>query len=539
MTDQHIQSGSQLSRVQECVRDAALHYIDKIRIPSNNEFRKLLGSRIHKINEEYVRHGHEPDETEMMWRPAFNPRTGLTSHKPVFPGQIAAAGFHLLKRGPHGTEGWFTETSIKGVTLPSGIQLTGDMDLAIPELDELRDYKTTTDFGYALTPDSLLTGIQSNLYQHAWFAAIDRGAIKADPKIVNLHWVYLLTKGRPRSHSVRAVGTREQNAAFVDNLDRTLAQPWIGLRKSRTSGYLLPPTGLATGKCEKYNGCAYRGTHCRPTVEESIRYGQALHAQLKGGTDMSGFDLAAILSQGQANQAALAAVPPPSGFGPAPGTNPFGAPAAPVSAPVAPALAGRPSYWMPGDAMNEIQEFAAAKGKPLSFIANAADNPPPPEVAAQYDLAPKPEAGFLNPPEAKTVVPAANPEIAASLAGITPQTPAAALDRDKLKAQCIAAGVPGITQSSRHSAETLAKMLAEHSARPSVPPAPTPVQAAPLAGAYTQAMTEAFTAAQFEPSASVSPVATMPPSLDMSALADAVADRVVARIAAALGTLAK
>jgi len=529
VTDQHVQSGSQLNRVQECVRDAAFHYIDKIRIPSNNEFSKVLGSRIHKINEEYVRQGHEPDETEIMWRPALNPRTGFTSHKPVFPGQIAAAGFHLLKRGPHGTEGWFTETSIKGVTLPSGIQLTGDMDLAIPELDELRDYKTTSDFGYALTPDGLLTGIQSNLYQHAWFAAIDRGAVKADPKIVNLHWVYLLTKGRPRSHSVRAIGMRGLNAAFVDNLDRTLAQPWVGLRQSRTSGYLLPPTGLATGKCEKYNGCAYRGTHCRPTVEESIRYGQALHAQLKGGTDMSGFDLAAILSQGQANQAALAAVPPPSGFGPAPGANPFGAPVSSPSAPAAaPALAGRPSYWVPGDAMNEIQEFAAAKGKPLSFIANAADNPPPPEVAVQYDLAPKPESGFLNPPEAATVIPAANPEIAASLAGIASTTPAAALDRDKLKAECIAAGVPGITQSSRHSAETLAKMLAEHSARPSAP-APASLAPASLAPAPAPASTPEW----------VAPVATMPPSLDMSALADAVADRVVARIAAALGALAK
>lgn len=64
------------------------------------------------------------------------------------------------------------------------------------------------------------------------------------------------------------------------------------------------------------------------------------------------------------------------------------APSAPAPAPSAPAPAPV-DYWQPGDDLNDVQEYLQTKGKPLSLIALAADNPPPEDIAKSYDDAPK------------------------------------------------------------------------------------------------------------------------------------------------------
>jgi hypothetical protein len=67
-----------------------------------------------------------------------------------------------------------------------------------------------------------------------------------------------------------------------------------------------------------------------------------------------------------------------------------------ITPPAAPA-------WRPGDPMNAAQEYQHAQGKPWSVIANAADNPPTPEVAASYD------AHFQAPPATAPAAPVAAP----------------------------------------------------------------------------------------------------------------------------------
>ena len=57
--------------------------------------------------------------------------------------------------------------------------------------------------------------------------------------------------------------------------------------------------------------------------------------------------------------------------------------AAPTEAPNA---VDEPEYWQPGDPLNDVQEFLKMKGKPLSFIAMNADNPPPDDIAKSYDV---------------------------------------------------------------------------------------------------------------------------------------------------------
>lgn len=467
-----IQSASQLKLVKACVRQAGLKYIDKVRLAENHDSREL-GKKIHAINQAYVRHGTEPDLTEIFWKRTLNPHTGLWASKPIFPGQVAAASFPLLRRGPLGVEQWYTETKIDGLTLPSGIPLRGDIDLAIAEFPqlEIRDYKTTSDFKYGLTEAELLTDIQTQLYGYAGFAAIDRQSIRVqDLSALTVHWQYLLTKGKPRSHSVRALITREHNAIQVDKIDQ-LAQGWVQIRRKGTPGAQLPPTGLATGECSKF--CPYVGTkHCVITPEDAIRY--------SGGTNV---DLASLLNAKVASQQTLTQVTPPAGLTGAPASNPF------LAAPT------RPSFWMPGDPLNDLQEYAKGKGKPDSFLATLADNPPPNEVAAGYDA--KVESGTFNPPEAQGMIPAANPAAQALLQapqGVATAPVAAETeggDFAALKARAQALGI--LPEGKNLKTAGIKKLLAEYDAKGpatvQVPPGASMSQHLP---AVVQAVTNPF-----------------------------------------------
>lgn len=450
----YVQSASQLELVIGCIRAAALRYNDRVRIEASEKslFRKQLGKRIHTINERYVRFGEDPDPFETLQEPITNPATGLTRYVPVYPGQVARAGFHLLQRGPHGTQNWLTETKIK-VQLPSGIWVQGDMDLAILG-QEFRDYKTTTDFKYALLGDGeppaeektyLRDDTQYNIYSWAWLQTYQ------DLTHAPGHWVYLRTKGKPDSHSVHAAISREENREKILQLD-TIAKPWVEIRKKKTQGAQLPPTGLATGRCNKYNGCEYRGTvHCQITIDDVREY---------GGINMT-VDFEALLEQHtQAQQQMQAVTPPP--------------------APQAPA---RPAYWMPGDALNAVQRHWQERGAPLSMLALMADNIPPPEVAKTYDSAPAPQAAPVNPFTAPTAAQPqppveagfVNPPESAGLPAVTqPPAPvqqpasqassAEKAQRQVLKDRCVQLGlcdsssklgIPGLTELLRKAGQAV------------------------------------------------------------------------------------
>ncbi len=447
-------SASQLDHVRKCVRSAALHYTDHIRSLGQDTFPMDLGKRIHEITCAYVRSGAEPDLYEVMVKPA--------NGKTFYPGQIASAAFPLLV--PNAGPGWYTETSIKGLTLPGGIPLTGDIDLAIATTGalEIRDYKSTSDFRWAKTESDLREDIQANLYAYAGFCAIDRGmfpGVSAD--VLDLHWQYLRTS-KPASHSVRVRLDRAANERFILRLERETAKPWVQLRLSKTPGKDLPPLGLATGRCSSHNGCPYRGTTCQVTVEDTLRYQEGMKVTT----------LQELLAARTASGQALTQVPPPASLAPAPTANPFAA-----------APAARPSYWMPGDPMNEDQEYFKAKGKPLSYLANIAENPPPPEVSATYDLAtvalPAVEAGVINPPEAAGMKPFANEEELAAAFPPAQATPASISNGQEmaefaaLKAECDRLGLNPEGKKLRTAGYR--KLLLEHKNGPFTPtPSPVP-----------------------------------------------------------------
>lgn len=180
------------------------------------------------------------------------------------------------------------------------------------------------------------------------------------------------------------------------------------------------------------------------------------------------------------------------------------APQAPETPPAAPAAPSAPQappsgYWKPGDPMNVAQQYMHGGGAPMSVVAQAADNPPPPEVGATYDT--PTESGKVNPPEAP---PTANPTPRPETGGGDDDKPTRtkeqaeaellgadleAMDRNAMKDLAVDCGL--VDSSCRDREKKLRKRLLEHrgtlAGQPAAPaPAPAP-QAPPQAPSVPEA----------------------------------------------------
>ena len=250
-------------------------------------------------------------------------------------------------------------------------------------------------------------------------------------------------------------------------------------------------------------------------------------------------DINAMIADLAAKQAAVGSIPAPAAYVPAP------APVAPLS---------RPSYWIPGDAMNAVQAQLQSLGMSLSVIASRADNPPPAELGAAYDKAVQApvERGFVNPPEAPPIA-AINPAAMAAMIPAPAPAPVSApastgakLDRDALKAEAMRRGLVG--SNCRLGAESLEKLLAsgtpevpppQPAVAPPAPPAPAVPTQLDLSVATYPARLEAAIVAQGgpyvppapAPSAIPVPVTAVMPD---DAVLDAIAERLFTRICRAL-----
>jgi hypothetical protein len=517
--DDFVLSPSQFDLFLECERAAGLDYIDGWRWTEAQDPHSsmALGDRIHDILEAFALTGQKPDLHEtFLVKGVFN---GKPWERLVYPGQIADAAICLIPPGAK------PESEVI-LTRPNGIRWKVKRDLRIAgAVPEVRDYKTTSDFKYVAEKD-LATDTQAQLYGWAEFVETPEATE------VLLHWQFLRTKGKPDSKSLYRTENRQHNEAQMQRIDAG-AERWIELRRKGARGEIrgadLQPTGLRTGKCDKHFGCPRRGVRCFVTTEE------LLGVQSMGAIE----DKIAALS---GRQAAIGNIPPPAGF-------------APVPAPVA---AARPSYWMPGDPMNDDQTYFASKGKPLSFIANMADVKPPAEVSASYDApavtpvavltGPPIERGFINgtAPGAPTHA-AVNPEQAAAFVNQgAPVAPApVGLDRGALKEEALALGL--VAQGSRLGAEALAKLIAGHKAAgggPDFSPATTAVRLEAAiekqpGGAYVPPPAPAQPTFHAGSLTSVpAPMAAIPAPATAVVdddLADRIADRVIARFRTLLG----
>jgi hypothetical protein len=473
---QPLLSVSQAGTFTECQRKWGFVYLDGKRPPPQAS--AALGSSVHGELELWNDHGKLPTSAIAL--------AGLP-HAPA-PG-IALSEHSFKLRTPHS---WWV----------GHIDLTYDLigSLYVPALEGeetvIHDWKTTADpKKWGKTPDQLVVDPQLNLYADYAFR---EGALRVSGK-----WCYLPTKGLAVAHPVRVVLARGQVSDVVGKLDET-ARDVQTLYRLRPKAEELKPNRNA---CSSYGGCPHR-TYCPHPIEELF----------SGGDTVSNPNpYAAFMTDVDTRLAAP------------------GQPPAPIMAtpPAPPAPPARPTYWIPGDEMNDTQKYMAAGGAPLAVIASAATVPPPPAVAATYgapaiathalapiappisqvlqELAqpvvlgrPVPEAGFINPPEAPKVAPAQPSEmpivpatVSQDAAPPSPPDDLDAMSRDQLKPLGISLGAFGADcrRQEPWMRDEIRKMRRAGQA------------GLPAQGAYTQAMTEEFTAAQFtQPPASPAPV---------------------------------
>jgi hypothetical protein len=435
-------SPTQYDRFLACERAAGLEYIDGYRSPENPHSAAACGDRIHDILERFVKFGERPNLQETFEvRGEYN---GRPWSRTVYVGQVADVAICLIP--PNAV----AETPLR-FTRPNGITWVGRRDLRIPGVPtaEVRDYKSTSDFKW-MDEKNLDTDTQATVYATAECEE------HPETKVVHLHWQFLRTKGKPDSKSLRLDVTRERAYERMAQLDDGAAR-WIELRRKGARGEIrggdLEPTGLKKGTCDKFDGCPHRGKGCILSTE------QLLNSTL-GDRSM---DVSAVLAGFTQKQQAVATIPAPAGFVPAP------------AAPTVAVQQTRPSFWIPGDPMNPAQEYFKGQGKPLSMIASAADAPPPAEVCASYDLpgvVTQPDP--INAPE-KPMIAAVNPATHAALSPVpAPVAEIEATDgeRDALKAEAVRLNL--VTSSSRLGAKALKDLISRAQSTPVPAPAVNP-----------------------------------------------------------------
>lgn len=390
----------------------------------------LVGERVHGMNEVYMATGVVPLSSDRLT--IFHKRR--QEHITYSPGEIWASGKHLLPPRERVTcEGRFRfSTAIHGE--PVWWQGAKDMEWQDETgLWHIGDLKTTVSFTYQKTADKLRLDWQANLYA---YELMERAGVQA----VALDWFTFITdpdkprECRPTSIVVLRPEVHKIVAALEDK-GRLLLAHYAGDQQALLAPHLPKNRGVP---CVAFGGCPYRGTACPEPSLSELFGDQPMSDNVY--TDFLG-SLKTRLPTPEKVIMIPVAPPPPPVFRP----------------------------WQPGDPLNETQQFMQGAGASLSAIANAADFPPSPEVAASYVAKPPPpvavqpplpvavqppppisrpsvEAGFINPPEAigKTA-PITPEELEAPVPSATPQTPPQAdeldtMERDDLKALGVSVG---------------------------------------------------------------------------------------------------
>jgi RecB family exonuclease len=232
-------SPSQLATFIECPRKWGWEKLENLR--SKQKPSAALGERVHKILEAWMTSGTPPNRDE----------TFLIEEKIYYPGQIAESGIHLLP--PPGSG--FVESMF------SWRIFNGRIDFAWkgPECPAVLDHKTTSNLGYAKTPEDLKTDPQAIIYASA---ALEETQAHA----VDLFWVYYKTSKPYKAERVHLRVSREYAAEQLRPLE-SLAHYMLDLRRSGTRAKDLPPNADA---CQNYGGCDFV-SHCSLSSQEIIR----------------------------------------------------------------------------------------------------------------------------------------------------------------------------------------------------------------------------------------------------------------------------
>lgn len=342
-----------------CEHKWSLQYQHLVTTPEDGS--TIVGSRVHKIAEDWLTFGTPPDDTEELT--VFHRRKN--KHVTYYPGQIFRPGMLLLP--PPGSvkveSGFKLTTDIHG----EPIWWRGAKDLEWTDsagLVWIGDHKTSISFSYQKSEADLRGDWQASLYA---LEAMNRLGVDR----LGLAWFTYITDPVKRRdcRAVRLVVERGPVTAVVSELERKGRVVLSRYQTARDTGKIAALTKNRNA-CGAYGGCGFENSpHCaRASIEDLFEGVTTVSNQYQN-----------FLNDVDAR---------------VPGAAP---------APVAPPPAVRPSYWMPGDPLNDTQQFLSQSGAKLSMVANSANVPPPPEVAQSYD---RPASVMLPPPPPVPSVPA-------------------------------------------------------------------------------------------------------------------------------------
>ncbi len=270
-------------------------------------------------------------------------RTGRAFDYSKESGHIAAAGLAYLPKPmslglevqkhfkmPSHTTQDFAYQGYMDLWLPKG---------GMPDLDGeypvVCDFKTTSNFRYAKTTETLATDVQAQLYAMNAFWETRAPA-------VDLVWLYFSTKGPRKVKRVHLRMFPDKVAAQFEKINTTAVE-MFGIRKAfealsqpeRAEDFVLHELPPNPDMCEVYGGCPYR-SRCNLSPDQIVDAHAAKHEAFRaqGNTlDMSNEDTVSLLASLRKRQApppvsVVGINPPESTLAPAPAVGVAAAPAA-------------------------------------------------------------------------------------------------------------------------------------------------------------------------------------------------------------------
>lgn len=368
-------SASEIEQFDLCQRRWAFIYIEQKRPPANES--AALGTRVHKILEQWLKDGTAPDT--------------LTDE-----GAIAASGLHLLP--PPRTPGLVTEEQFSFTSRRAWF--TGFKDFRYRDANGLLrvgDHKTTKSFTWAKSLEDILAHPQALIY------SIDEFFRNPNDDRLALDWIYYKTTGSKKAELRSQIVTKQTVAEmFFEHVD-----PVAGVitrmhdAPPGTSALEFEPDFRA---CDAFGGCAFLSI-CNPTPTQRVQAtmtqaGLSLADKLKA---MKNGRAPSPIHPPEAYQAPAAA-PMPAGYQPpqAPAAAPmlavpqFSLPT-PQGVPVAPMASMDPAlYQSPPQAVPQV-----AYAPP---VPQAAPPPPAPAAAPEPPAEAAPKKGRGRPKKATSAV---------------------------------------------------------------------------------------------------------------------------------------
>lgn len=311
-------SPTQISNFDLCKRKWAWEKIEGIKTPPHPSAE--LGTRVHAVLEAWLRDGKPIDTTTQE-------------------GAIAASGIQYLP------------APSKELEIENWIELTTDVAPFVGKVDLsyrnpktgriiVHDHKTTSSFGWAKDANDLKTDPQAVIYGAE---AMDRHKVDE----VELEWLYMLTKGKPKARLVPLVVLRDDVERGMVGVDAS-ASEMLDVYREGKGAMDLPPTVSA---CSAFGGCGYRGL-CNITVADIRRSVSKMEDRKESALEK--------LKREKLERAAAAAggAAPTNGATAAP---PVAAAPTPVAAPAAsPSAVRKPAAINPPEAASAARPPAAA-----------------------------------------------------------------------------------------------------------------------------------------------------------------------------------